>query len=104
MTTVSMGVHVHTKLNIVRFPTNAKLMNKTRLNLENVINSIEVNSFFALIIAIFMTPIAFMTALYNLNKETELNHLVTMRFSSFYIYVFNYIYVLTTIELVFFAI
>ena len=70
--TVMMGVHVHTKPNIVRFQTSVKLMKPTLLNSENAINSIEVNSFTVLIIVRFMTPIAFMIALLILKKDTKL--------------------------------
>ena len=61
--TVMMGVHVHTKPNIVKFQTSVKSMKKILLNLENVINLIEVNSSTVLIIVRFMTPIAFTIAL-----------------------------------------
>ena len=70
--TVMMGVHVHTKPNIVRFQTSVKLMKKTLLNSENAINSIEVNSSTVPIIVRFMTPIAFMIALLILKKDTRL--------------------------------
>ena len=71
-TAVMMGVHVHTKPNIVRFQTSVKLMKKTLLNSENAINSIEVNFSTVPIIVKFMTPIAFMIALLILKKDTKL--------------------------------